>query len=917
MTFSKNNPADLHMFSEVLKKIRRFVVPVMQTVLDRIGTDKTANGWIDMKINPENGEDRYQLNYWYRKEHIYSWIQGRGLETIVGYLNWIDGLKGYNLLDVKKLYETGDQLYRNLQPLLPDYMNDESHGSSLPFVFVDKAGYPALGNLKNDSGFPGISDLFVARGVVSYAYKRGFQQDLRRSVGILRYIVDSANAGELINDQIHYDGEINSEADIIKIGLEGPMLAIGAASILFLASGEKQDLLRGIAAIKRIMAVHTISIEPHGRMVLDFVNEDGSPYLENGVLQNNPGHALEIVGMALEFLRGLPQDLCTSEELNLCKTWKKELKNIGRVHLHLGRSKIGTIISKVQVKNGKPVKSFSPWWSSFEAVRTCSEMLLVSDSIEEKKLFQTYILGFMKCIDDVYIKPSKSGIPIQNVDLDGNIISIIPATPDIDPGYHTGIPLFDAYEILSDYSGLLCGMGSSKLSLEMGKSLQGHVARKKPAEAVMDPLFVRSCCLETAYNRTVFVSCDILELDLEWTDELYSEIEATFGVTRSNIILSTTHTHTGPCVLNLGPSTKNMNFLPALKHSVYKAVAKGFENLIPVSAISSVGLLPEIGVNRRSLEPVTKTVVMRPNPEGAQDKSLTTICFISGSGDIYGIMVNVSVHPTTLGVTISEYSGDYPGRIVTSLQSLYKNLEVIVFQGACGDVRPAITNADGTDFIDGNEEDIERMGQLIADEISFQITKSLEKYLKGVTTCGNLYTKSRYFDLQMDVPGIDALIEIKRNLQNQQEFQTGEIPDKDSFSAAHDDIGILLKSEINWVEAQIEKLRRGSVSSVIKAEFSICVLCENIIIITIPGEAFSQIGLNIKKIFNGYTVLLCGYSSGTIGYIPTKQAYSEGGYEVERAYRLYGFPGPLSSSVEEDIYKAVKLLLEEYHEFNK
>jgi hypothetical protein len=49
--------------------------------------------------------------------------------------------------------------------------------------------------------------------------------------------------------------------------------------------------------------------------------------------------------------------------------------------------------------------------------------------------------------------------------------------------------------------------------------------------------------------------------------------------------------------------------------------------------------------------------------------------------------------------------------------------------------------------------------------------------------------------------------------------------------------------------------------------------------ITFPGELFHQIGKEIKSYAHVRFAFLVGYCNGSFGYLPTQQAFSEGGYE--------------------------------------
>ena len=65
------------------------------------------------------------------------------------------------------------------------------------------------------------------------------------------------------------------------------------------------------------------------------------------------------------------------------------------------------------------------------------------------------------------------------------------------------------------------------------------------------------------------------------------------------------------------------------------------------------------------------------------------------------------------------------------------------------------------------------------------------------------------------------------------------------------------------------------------------------VIVTAPGETFTEIGMAVKERAPGRPTLFCGYTNGAIGYFPTPDAYPEGGYEPAYSNRSYGAPAPV------------------------
>ncbi len=56
--------------------------------------------------------------------------------------------------------------------------------------------------------------------------------------------------------------------------------------------------------------------------------------------------------------------------------------------------------------------------------------------------------------------------------------------------------------------------------------------------------------------------------------------------------------------------------------------------------------------------------------------------------------------------------------------------------------------------------------------------------------------------------------------------------------------------------------------------------------------------------------MVAGYSDGVAGYLPTADAYPEGGYEVDDACMYYAMPAPFRRGSLEAVTAAARRLLE-------
>jgi hypothetical protein len=78
-------------------------------------------------------------------------------------------------------------------------------------------------------------------------------------------------------------------------------------------------------------------------------------------------------------------------------------------------------------------------------------------------------------------------------------------------------------------------------------------------------------------------------------------------------------------------------------------------------------------------------------------------------------------------------------------------------------------------------------------------------------------------------------------------------------------------------------------------------------VVTLPGEPFSVTARDIASQIAG-TCLVTGYTDGCPGYLPPREEFGYGGYEVEDAHRYYGMPAPFAPGAAEALAKAAVTL---------
>ena len=81
-------------------------------------------------------------------------------------------------------------------------------------------------------------------------------------------------------------------------------------------------------------------------------------------------------------------------------------------------------------------------------------------------------------------------------------------------------------------------------------------------------------------------------------------------------------------------------------------------------------------------------------------------------------------------------------------------------------------------------------------------------------------------------------------------------------------------------------------------------------VLFLGGEVLSEIGLHLKRALSPAVTVAAAYSNGLIGYIPSKNAWPLGGYEVNGSHYYFRLPAPFTDDVEDRLVEAALRVVE-------
>ena len=396
------------------------------------------------------------------------------------------------------------------------------------------------------------------------------------------------------------------------------------------------------------------------------------------------------------------------------------------------------------------------------------------------------------------------------------------------------------------------GVSREIITPKLGGYFLGY-GSKKVSDSVHDDLTVTAITFSYGKLRSMLVSVCLCLVNNELSDKIRFECGKAAGVPASNVILSCTHTHSGPYTESFDGFPLDEEYINNILMPRSISAAKNSSLNMKSVKMGVASIDSRIGINRRQILS-NNEVILGNNPWGPYDPELTVLSFKDDTDKTIANIVHVGAHCTAAGV-ITEVTRDWAGYMVDRLEAESGGVTAFV-NGALGDVAPRMANG-------GSVGDL----KLTAELGGFAGAEAVRAY-KDIRV---------YLDEDMSVALGEICIPndplMSRECVNKMLNEYKAVPGFDSHR--------FIPGRIKKLEAVLHLHDNGEKG---EDEFKfdqVLIRIGPVVFIPIPFEVSTDISMRLRELSKyGYTLIL-SCSNGSNSYLPTEDQICRGGYEIE------------------------------------
>lgn len=381
-----------------------------------------------------------------------------------------------------------------------------------------------------------------------------------------------------------------------------------------------------------------------------------------------------------------------------------------------------------------------------------------------------------------------------------------------------------------------------------------------PSAGILGDLEAQALVVESDGQQAAIVTADLIGLGGGLVQAVRQRVEAALGIPAGNILLSASHTHSGPAAAFYRHwGEMDQAYLRVLESHLAGLVGLAQRNLQAAALGAGLGQAPGLGVNRR-------------RNDGPTDPAVPVVRIDNAEGWPMAVVWNYACHPVSLHSYGNLVSPDYPGYARAAVRSLLgADVAVLFTLGAAGDINPASFRW---------KQNTPRRSWEMGTALGCEVARTALHIVARPDPVVRCAMHSVELPLEPLPPAAD--------LRAMRDAAAAAAAEMRSQGRAWEDIA---NAEVDrdWAAEALQALASGAEQPAQPCEIQ-TIRLGDAALAALPLEVFVETGLAVKQAAPAGIAVVCANTNGALGYLPTADAYQGDDYTNPRgrAPRVYG-----------------------------
>lgn len=405
------------------------------------------------------------------------------------------------------------------------------------------------------------------------------------------------------------------------------------------------------------------------------------------------------------------------------------------------------------------------------------------------------------------------------------------------------------------------------VSPEFPVRLSGYGNRHEQADTIAQPIWAKALAVsDGAESVFVLLSVDNCGLTYDLREDVLAGLRPR-GVTRESLVISFSHTHSGPCTTGALENLFSAVIPASHQANIDRYTSELTAKIIAVAEAAIDAMRP---ANLEWGQGKLRFATNRRERRGPIDHDFPIMVVREADNSILAIIGTYACHATALGPNVNEVHGDWLGLAQAEIEKRFPGATALMTVGCAGESIPWRLR-------DLSDDARLAQMQMLAEGVAMEVEELIEAGLAPLN--GLLAGRIHTIDLPL------------RELPTRSEWE--ELADDPQLSVAY------------HAQKNLARLDAGeTLPTAIPYHLQSWQFGEDLAMLFMAGEVLADYSLGLKRHLDAGRVWVHAYSNDATAYIPSRRSLVIGGYEAVASTRLYDLPQPFAPTIEDMVMNA-------------